>query len=196
MKSRSYKIFAAFMPILAASCAEDPGAPNVTGEAPPELILSGVTYRYYEGSDLKVSGNAREVTYRTSNGAMTADRLFALFHGSGGEQDAIEATATEVQGNMLLRWADASGGVQMNDINGTRAVTDKASYDAGGQRIFSESPVDVTGKGLTAVARSGFLLPLKGDRVLHFQGPIESTVFPEGTPPAGNSETDAPPKRR
>ena len=194
----SYKTLAALLSLLAAACSEDPGAAKAAEEAPPELILTGVTYRYYEGSALTVSGRAREVTYRTSNGAMTAEELFALFHGQerdgGGDRGGIEATAASVQGNMLLRWADASGGVEMHDINGTKAVTDKASYDAGGQRIFGSSPVDVTGRGLTAVARSGFLLPLKGDRVLHFQGPIESTVFPEGTrAPAALSGTSSSP---
>lgn len=160
--------------LTALSCAGEVVAP-AEGEPPPELVLEGITYRYYEGSQLTVSGTARTATYRNATGALTADALFAHLHDEA--KGAVEARANRVLGNLLLKWADAESGVDMLDVNGTRAMTERASFDARKQRFFGETPVNVHGEGFQATAGSGFSLALKADRVLHFQGPIASQFF-------------------
>lgn len=338
MISRTYKFSFLLVPLLSAGvlagCSHDPLAKEEedAGEPPPELVLTNVKYRYYEGNDLSISGTAESIGYSNSNGALLADRLWAMFHGStddedgedvdsaekgtdsgqpsreakpsgkggasgkpgkgkGGKPDGksaaadkpdkskskdkgdaagddngkpedmtddkpmeaagvqvlnvvrsfvhdpelwggvscqdclasyldsgvcregedelhsidtpdrsgkvkdlahgtgdIYASTQHVQGNLVIRWVDAMGGVEMKDINGTRAITERASFDAKGQRLFGETPVDVTGRGLVATAKSGFILPLRGDRVLHFQGPIESRIFPVNDDADGKSK--------
>lgn len=172
MISRSYISIA--LALFALSCADGVTSSPVE-EPPPELILEGITYRYYEGSTLTMSGKARASTYRNTTGAVTADELFTLLLDDA--TGAIEARANRVLGNVLLKWADAEAGVELFDINDTRAKTERASFDGRRQRFFGETPVAVFGEGFQASADSGFSLALKGDRVLHFQGPILSQIF-------------------
>lgn len=175
MKQRRHISIAVALAALAAlSCAGEMAA-TAEGEPPPELVFEGITYRYYEGSELTVSGTARTATYRNATGAVTAEALFAHLHDK--DKGAVEARANRVLGNMLLKWADAEAGVEMLDVNGTHALTERASFDARKQRFFGETPVNVHGEGFQATAGSGFSLALKGDRVLHFQGPIASQFF-------------------
>lgn len=330
MISRTYKFSFLLVPLLSAGvlagCSHDPLAKEEedAGEPPPELVLTNVKYRYYEGNDLSISGTAESIGYSNSNGALLADRLWAMFHGTADDEDDVPAkreskdalasgkddasgkadkagksgnpggksaaadkpdkskskdkgdaagddngkpedmtddkpmeaagvqvlnvvrsfvhdpelwgdvscqdclasyldfgvcregedelhsidipdrsgkvkdlahgtgdiyaSTQHVQGNLVIRWVDAMGGVEMKDINGTRAITERASFDAKGQRLFGETPVDVTGRGLVATAKSGFILPLRGDRVLHFQGPIESRIFPVNDDADGKSK--------
>ncbi|MBR2979164.1 MAG: hypothetical protein IKC51_04455 [Myxococcaceae bacterium] len=157
--------------LTGVSCAGEQAGAS-TSETPPELVLEGIAYRYYEGSTLVVSGTARTATFRNATGAVTADELFAHLHDEA--RGSVEARARRVNGNLLLKWADAESGVQMLDINGTSAMTERASFDARKQRFFGETPVNVHGEGFQATASSGFSLAIQGDRVLHFQGPIAS----------------------
>lgn len=175
MSLRRYIATAIAAAALAALSCADAVAPLPEGESPPELLLEGITYRYYEGSLLTVSGTASAATYRNANGAVTADALFAHLHDEA--KGAVEARARRVLGNLILKWADAESGVELLDVNGTHALTDRASFDARRRRFFGETPVNVHGEGFQATAGSGFSLALKGDRVLHFQGPIASQFF-------------------
>ncbi|MDR0966521.1 MAG: hypothetical protein LBM75_08500 [Myxococcales bacterium] len=175
MIPRSYILLSAILAALTGlSCAAAP-APETQGELPPELILEGVTYRYYEGSTQTVSGKAARATYRNETGEIGADELFALLHDEA--KGSVEARGSHVLGSLLLRWADAEGGVEMLDVNGTKATTESASFDARRRRFFGETPVDVFGEGFDATATSGFSLNLRTARVLHFQGPILTRVF-------------------
>lgn len=172
---RDIALLALFAALACPSCTGE-GARPTPAEPPPELVLQGVTYRYYEGSRLAVSGTAREMTYRNATGGVTAEALFALLYDEA--KGDIEAEASHVQGNLLLKWADAERGVELRDVNATHATTERASFDARKQRFFGETPVGVRGAGFEASAGTGFSLALRGDRVLHFQGPIESRIFP------------------
>lgn len=169
MKSITWTALAA---ILALGGCAAPTAPE-TGRAAPELVLQGVGFKFFRGSQLTTVGMARAASFRTDTGDASAEKTRTVFLRAG-EQEAV-LLAGQMAGNVHTRQADAKGGVRILDAEGTVATTARAHLDGETHRASGSAPVEVTGKSFRSQA-SGFSLDLVGSRTLVFEGPVASQL--------------------
>jgi len=152
-----------------------------SGRSAPELVLQGVGFKFYRGSQLTTVGMARNASFRTDTGAASAEKTRTVFLRSGAEEAVL--LAGRMEGDVHTRQADAEGGVRILDAEGTVASTPRAHLDGASRRASGRDPVEVTGKSFRSRAASGFSIDLSGSRKMVFEGPIASRLEEQrGTP--------------
>ena len=170
MKSRTWTALG--LALALAGCTAQ--APADTGKAPPELVLQGVGFKFFRGSELTTVGHARSASFRSDTGDLGANRVKLRFLRPP-ENDMILEAGT-ASGNIRTKQADAENGVLLVDAEGTTVRTTKSHIDGNTRLATATDPVEVTGAGFRSQASGGFALELGGSRTLVFHGPVTSTL--------------------
>lgn len=170
MNSRTWTAAGALL--LAAACTAR--APADTGRGPPELVLEGVGFKFFRGSELTTIGHARAASFRSDTGDLATEKLKLRFLRPGEDDVILEAGRTA--GNVHTRQADAEKGVYLVDAQGTVARTERGHIDGTRREASGTDPVEVTGPSFRSQAAGGFTLELTGSRTLVFRGPVVSTL--------------------
>lgn len=149
-------------------------APADTGKAPPEMVLQGVGFKFFRGSELTSVGHARSASFRSDTGDLGANRVKLRFLRPT-ENDMILEAGT-ASGNIRTKQVDAENGVLLVDAQGTAVQTTKSHIDGNTRQATGTDPVEVTGASFRSQASGGFALELSGSRTLVFHGPVTSTL--------------------
>ena len=170
MKSSTWTF--ALAALLAAGCTAR--APADTGRGPPELVLEGVGFKLFRGSELTTLGHARTASFRSDTGDMATEKVKLRFLRPG--EDDVILEAGRAAGNVHTKQADAEDGVYLVDTLGTVARTERGHIDGVSKQASGTDPVEVTGPSFRSQAAGGFTLELTGSRTLAFQGPVVSSL--------------------
>jgi hypothetical protein len=165
--------------LLGCALAGCTAPPADTGATPPEIILEGVGFRFFRGSELRARGQANVATFRRDTGDVTAHRV-RLVVDRDGQGDTVRFDAVSASGNVHTQLAAAAGGVHLADAQGTRGTTERARLDGKAGRVDGRDPVDVVGSGFRMHGENGFVLDLVGEDGLLLKGPVTTLV--RGTP--------------
>jgi lipopolysaccharide export system protein LptC len=156
-----------------SACTAHP--PADLGEAPPEIQLEGVGFKFFRGNELRAVGKAVRATFMRDTGDGTAQNVRMRILPSP-ERGEIDVSATQVAGSVRTEQADARGGVRIADANGAVGLTDSAHLDGPAHKATGEEPVSIVGPGYRMHARSGFWLDMSEPGALSLKGPIDTTI--------------------
>lgn len=175
MKNRAkiarYAILAAAL--MAAGCSARPAVD--AGVAPPEIVLEGVGFKFFRGSELRATGKANVATFRRDSGDVSAYRVKLNVRKAEGVQ-AVTLDAVSASGNVHTQLADAAGGVHLADSSDSRGTTERAHLDGKAGLVSGQDPVDVVGQGFRMHGENGFVLDLVRTDGLSLKGPVTTLV--------------------
>jgi len=157
---------------LAGCGGPRPSAPSA--DDAPELLLEGVRFKTFRGSELKAIGRARASTFRRSTGDVTGNRVQLSFPNA--QDGGLEAQGGSAKGNIHTQLADVGGGVRVTDSEGRVATTARCHVDARAQLATGTDPVAVTGGTFRQDAQSGFELSFGPASAVTFLGPVTTPV--------------------
>lgn len=143
-----------------------PAKPVEAREVVPELKLEEVRFRVWRGADLRVKGEAQQVSLRRDSTELEATDLVAVLpRGTG----PVVIRAPRGQGVLRSRVFTAEGGVTVE--NGTDVGrTPAARYEPdGGGRITGDEALVVEGRGYRLQGTGFSLDPATGDLDVHGQ---------------------------
>jgi lipopolysaccharide export system protein LptC len=141
----------------------------------PELKLEGVRFRVWRGADLRVQGEAVQVTLRRDSTEVAAHDISAFLP----RAEPVHLTAREGTGVLQAQAFEAHGGVTMTRGQDV-ARTDHARYEPlpdGGATVKGDAPVQLDGPAYRLTGQGFTLDPETGD--LQLGGPSRLTARPE-----------------
>lgn len=149
--------------------------PSDIGEAPPEILLEGVGFKFFRGTDLRAVGRASQATFlRDTGDGMAQNVRMRLL--ADPERPEIEIVTSNVTGNVRTQQATATGGVRAAEAGGAAGLTATARLDGVGRSATGDDPVDIAGAGYHVHADKGFLLNFAAPGGLALQGPVETRL--------------------
>ncbi len=164
--------------LAAAGCGGIPPADQ--GGAPPQLELSGVSFRFFRGSVLSAVGTAEVATFRQDTGDLEARRAHVRLLDA--QQTGPSHLFAEVsRGNLRTRRGVAEGGVTARDQSGSQAVTERCEVDGRARTAQGDKPVEISGDGFRMSGPAGFTMDLAQGGALVLNGPVQ-TVLGGGAP--------------
>lgn len=172
MTARALTTLALFV-LAAAAC--DPSRTGDTQPVAPELKLEGVRFRVWRGDDLRVVGEAAQVTLRRDTSELTARDLEAVLPRSA----PIQLQAPEGSGVLGERVFEIRGGVTVTRGEDV-ARTERATYTAsapGAAVVRGDRPVEVEGPAYRLTGTGFTLDATSGD--LSLAGPARLVAQPE-----------------
>lgn len=173
ISSRNTGLLALLAVLGAPACAATP--PSDTGEMPPEILLKGVGFRFFRGSELRAVGRAEKATFKKDTGDGTAQGVRARFLPSESRSE-LEIVTRELTGNVRTQQAVATGGVRLSETGGAAGVTRSARLDGLIRKAEGDDPVDVVGAGYRMHAESGFALDFATPGGLTLLGPVDTRI--------------------
>lgn len=164
MPSPSRAAVFAFAALAASGCGS--AAPQNEATVPPELKLSGITFRIYRGDSLRAFGTAETASLRRDSSELRANDLEAVLPRS---PTPVHITAPAGEGTLGTRVFEASGGVVVSRGDDT-ARTERARFVPGqGGRddlVLGDDPVTVNGRGYQLTGKGFSLDPAAGTIVV------------------------------
>lgn len=148
--------------------------PSEAREVVPELKLEEVRCRVYRGETVRLTGEARSLSYRRDTGEVRAADLGALL--LGGDGPPAELAAPFGEGRLDERTFTVRGGVRVvrgEDV----ARTERAAWDAGGSGgglVTGDRPVTVEGRGYRLDGTGFTLDPAAGELSIHGAARLEA----------------------
>jgi hypothetical protein len=154
------------------------GPPVDLGEAPPEIQLEGVGFKFFRENELRAVGKASHATFMrdTGDGSAQSVRMRLLASADATDRSEVELAAREIHGNIRTQQVAAQGGVRIAEAGGAAGVTNTASLDGPAHLVTGKDPVDISGVGYHVHSDRGFRLDISGPGSLALSGPIDSTV--------------------
>src|SRR5512132_1226728 len=93
--------------------------------AAPSMVLHGVGFKLFRGSELRVLGRASEGAFERESADATASRLELDFLGADAGK-ALRLEMGQAAGDLRLQLAEASSGVRLSRADGTVATTERS----------------------------------------------------------------------
>lgn len=140
---------------------------------PPALKLERVRFRVWRGDDLRVRGEAAEVTLRRDTGQLEASTVHAELPSQGAP---MTVSAPRAHGLVSTQEYVAEGGVVVTHGD-ERATTERARWQAGREAqgpVTGDAPVVVERPGVRLDGTGFTFEPRTGDLEIH--GPVRTTA--------------------
>jgi hypothetical protein len=134
-------------------------------------VLTGVRFRFFRASALRVVGQAAGASFRRDSGEVRADRVSLRIEGKT-PGDAVDLLAVDGFGNVDAKLAHGRGGVTLRDAQGTEGKTAAADFEGAREEAFGALPVEVVGDEFGMRAEGGFRLSLGNGGRLALLGPV------------------------
>jgi hypothetical protein len=159
--------------VIALGCAGAP--PPDVGVGPPELVLDGVTFRFFRDEALRAVGQAAGATFRRDTGDLVARKATVNIRDPK-QSGPKDLGAERVAGNVRSGQGIAEGGVWGRDEQGTTFTTESCRFDGKAQTAEGEKPVRIDGEGLRMENPSGFAMDFSARGALRLKGPVTTTL--------------------
>jgi hypothetical protein len=150
--------------------------PETDQRLPPQVSLFGVTLHAWQGNELVAMGNAAQLTYDRTSGALDASGVWLRFPRLTSN---LELSAPSMTGNLPARQAEGNGGVSVRSSAGLVAHTQSARFDGQGLVARGKDPIEVSGPGYALDAQTFTFHFLTEELV--FEGGVESRLGAAGT---------------
>ena len=159
--------------------------PETDEALPPQVSLVGVTLDAWQGNELVATGNAAQLTYDRSSGAVDAIGVRLQFPSTAetpranrGLTSDLELTAPSMVADLPARQAQGKGGVTIRSSAGLLARTATVNFDGLGLVAKGTDPIQITGPGYAVDARR-FTFYLVTEELIFEEG-VESRLGAAG----------------
>jgi len=171
---RNISPWAIVLACVTGLCCASP-TPGDFGEAPPEILLEGVGFKFFRENELRAVGKATQATFMrdTADGSAQSVRMRFL---ATTDRSEVELTAHEVHGNIRTQQAEATGGVRIAEAGGAIGTTESAKLDGPARRVTGEKPVDIVGAGFRVHGDNGLLMSIAEPGSLALKGPTDTIL--------------------